>query len=460
VCFRACTGKCVALDFFELDPIPEASRDSLKAIALSRANPVSPVVPAIPAMVPLTFSEGAISAWPVELRGPLVKCTEDEDTAAPKGRASGVRSAVIKCGQEWFRLKGCGNQDQGFVLRPVDVNPLLWTVRGCAFQHTARLETAMTALISKLLLEADAPLPANEPMGWIEYGVSESPVPEIIPYCGVFRTFGDRRLGDHLLQGLEMLIPFLDLSRVTLDLSVLPRERVDKDSIVPTWFAVLDDLPFFATENLTLSLRQDLSVGDLLGVSDDCKSLLLELLNAVSQEDYDLGRNLTALYRRLGFECGLVLRCLHQNHVSWGTYADHMGTHCNAHANNMAIIAPFRNSKWLLGPLDFDMAFTEKIYLNLASGLSDSPYFQENLRLERQGFRMTLAGDDKINSGVIGNVPLTESFLNLKWALRDVLIIGFEDGMNGKSIEFASSSMEDFKLLIEIALCLTSSIQA
>lgn len=36
---------------------------------------------------------------------------------APKAVASGVRSALVKLEGNWYRLKGCGNNDDGFVVR-------------------------------------------------------------------------------------------------------------------------------------------------------------------------------------------------------------------------------------------------------------------------------------------------------------------------------------------------------
>jgi hypothetical protein len=73
------------------------------------------------------------------------------------------------------------------------------------------------------------------------------------------------------------------------------------------------------------------------------------------------------LYRRLGLECGAVVKRLHAAGVSWGTYADLMGTHCNAHANNMVVQIPTAAaaSGRLLAPLDFDMAYTREEFIEV-----------------------------------------------------------------------------------------------
>ena len=53
---------------------------------------------------------------------------------------------------------------------------------------------------------------------------------------------------------------------------------------------------------------------------------------------------LVYLYSRLGFECGRFLRLLHAENTSWGTYQDAIchpsQWHCNAHANNLVVLAP------------------------------------------------------------------------------------------------------------------------
>jgi hypothetical protein len=54
---------------------------------------------------------------------------------------------------------------------------------------------------------------------------------------------------------------------------------------------------------------------------------------------------LVYLFSRFGFECGRFARLLHKKaHMSWGTYQDALCSadawHCNAHANNLVIMAP------------------------------------------------------------------------------------------------------------------------
>jgi hypothetical protein len=54
------------------------------------------------------------------MRQPLMKVKAGQGDAArgvDKAMASGARSCVIKVGDDWFRLKGCGMRDQGFTVK-------------------------------------------------------------------------------------------------------------------------------------------------------------------------------------------------------------------------------------------------------------------------------------------------------------------------------------------------------
>lgn len=90
------------------------------------------------------------SSLPEVIQRPLIKCHVNESTISEsvcKGVASGRRSALIKIANgKWYRLKGCGNDNEGFPVRlttsPVtdatDGSKSCWQdVRGCAFPHTA-----------------------------------------------------------------------------------------------------------------------------------------------------------------------------------------------------------------------------------------------------------------------------------------------------------------------------------
>ncbi len=47
---------------------------------------------------------------------------------------------------------------------------------------------------------------------------------------------------------------------------------------------------------------------------------------------------LTGVNTRFGREAGTIQRLLRTNDISWGTYTDPLGTHCNAHPNNFVLL--------------------------------------------------------------------------------------------------------------------------
>ena len=51
------------------------------------------------------------------------------------------------------------------------------------------------------------------------------------------------------------------------------------------------------------------------------------------------GKSLLGLvYWKLGREVGIVQRVMKENHISWGTYDDLLGVHCNGHTNNLVLL--------------------------------------------------------------------------------------------------------------------------
>ena len=55
-----------------------------------------------------------------------------------QGFASGKRSAILEKDGKLFRLKGCGNLDEGFPVERLDsLVEDAKEIRGCAFEHTA-----------------------------------------------------------------------------------------------------------------------------------------------------------------------------------------------------------------------------------------------------------------------------------------------------------------------------------
>ena len=145
--------------------------------------------PAIPALdlqrTTTPHSAAAAALLPKLLRSPLIKrsfvaATDsasgvEESAAAASvllGYASGVRSAVLKVEGQWYRLKGCGNHEAGFITKD-DRKPILDKngcivgsgkvqtisfrhIRGCCFPHTAVRELAISERVDTALRAVDS----------------------------------------------------------------------------------------------------------------------------------------------------------------------------------------------------------------------------------------------------------------------------------------------------------------
>ena len=138
-----------------------------------------------------------------------------------------MRSALLRDGGsgKWYRLKGCGNNADGFPVVPVlddagapqhdpDSGEPLQKIRGACYVHTASLELHMRAVVDELLSAPETGMRcANRPLGWWEYTLpaEATPFPQVARCCGLFECEGDRRLGDHVLRGLEMLLETLQV---------------------------------------------------------------------------------------------------------------------------------------------------------------------------------------------------------------------------------------------------------
>jgi hypothetical protein len=123
---------------------------------------------------------------------------------------------------------------------------------------------------------------------------------------------------------------------------------------------------------------------------------------------------LSYIYWRLGREAGTIINgvnsfyivccCLNlgmhkcPDQISWGTYNDLIGTHCNAHINNFVVLPKvfssylgwlYTNAQgsselgFLLSPLDYDMAFRKSAFLGSECAWEDTL----NLGASKKSFR-------------------------------------------------------------------------
>ena len=88
----------------------------------------------------------------------------------------------------------------------------------------------MSSVISDVLTKYGVTV-GNKQVGLWKYQLSDEPLPLLAKYCGLFETLGERRLGSHLVPGLEALLPDLFPS-ISLDqvLSLCSAERLECDA--------------------------------------------------------------------------------------------------------------------------------------------------------------------------------------------------------------------------------------
>lgn len=136
---------------------------------------------------------------------------KDKESKCLFGWKSGVRSAIVPLNNSFYRLKGCGNHDEGFILRKLACRKDGQEIRGCQFKHTSVREVFMSDYINGIL-KNEGFESANKPLGIYFYGdiarneqALKDEKKRITKTCGVFETLGEKRVGCHLMPGIEML---------------------------------------------------------------------------------------------------------------------------------------------------------------------------------------------------------------------------------------------------------------
>lgn len=416
------------------------SRVSMQQCPMDGVNDV--VIPAIPALDVVMVDNNNNKKdeqedLPLTLQMPLIKVGSNDDGTCFCGVASGARSALIKVSGTWFRLKGCGDWDKGFTVRQ---NHGGWRdIRGCAFEHTAKRELFVTESLKSLMPQS---VSCNRAVAYAFY--QELPLgPHFVPTCIVERTLGDRRLGTHVLAGLELLLPLLAGDGVSSDAEILawfPANRPGRQSIqelVPTGELMLDYMlgtvgaghdrqekglawphvprdgstfaNLIATQPPRWSPPETLSEGSrpLQWTREGAKLMdeagplwehsVRDLFKGLAATQRHLGEVLPYLYAKCGEDAGLCLREMHAARFSWGTYQDSMCNkdldewHCNAHANNLVWI---QHPTKLLAYLDLDMAFSEASFVDFSNGHIGHPDFDHLLWREYVNLAEVMVGAD------------------------------------------------------------------
>ncbi len=129
------------------------------------------------------------------------------------GFQSGKRSCIVKIKDRYYRLKGCGNLNEGFSLQYMNFPKGSYEIRGCQYRYSALRESHMTYSISEILSKKYDLLTTNLPKCIWEYGKIDSEklclkneLIKIKKYCSIFESIGEKRLGCHLFPGIELIL--------------------------------------------------------------------------------------------------------------------------------------------------------------------------------------------------------------------------------------------------------------
>jgi len=440
-------------------------------------KPLGLVEPGIPAWEPAVLPLPEIfdeHVAPQELLTcPLLKSPAEAALTEPSSllaTASGVRSAVVHVRNRAFRLKGCGNNTDGFVIeKHGDHGEEM--IRGCLFSNTSSVEMRMTRKISEVLQESVCMIAGNEPVCFYEYETPSHLPDNAKLFCNVYETLGDKRLGDHLLAGMELFLPLL------LDSVVEDESAIDRlDALLREGRGVMEEEPWdtatvaecgMKVADMTVTLAAELLNESFLDTLDSFsthplwKETLDEARKACTEK-----RSFFLLAKTLGFQAGLVCRSLEENAISWGTYPDATGIHCNSHANNLVVLDPVSASaidSQLIAPVDFDMAFTETDFRPEIVAASHQNIFPRTwsalIQWEQQmGMRTSLAGSNFTSTGVT-NQQLSETSSRglrlLSACFRDTVVAGFDAALAGKDSLMTLVDPASASALIKLSLILT-----
>ena len=244
--FKSVPGKAVPYIHADYSPCTIRDSNGMPTTTLARKDEIPHpdngppiVVPCMPCLdQKASKSSNNLDAWPDYLKTPLIK-TSEVTLNEPKAFASGTRSACIKLNNTWYRLKGSGNNDQGFPIKtskqvvkagqpPIETRQ----IRGAAFIHTAICENYYSTELARNMDQHNV-YGTNGSMGYYVYGGSEE-LPlglsskEFQTACIVETTRGDRRFGTHVLAGLTLLLPdLIDEAKLNENvlLTLFPSER-------------------------------------------------------------------------------------------------------------------------------------------------------------------------------------------------------------------------------------------
>ena len=150
----------------------------------------------------------------------LIKSKEEESKKQFKGWKSGIRSAIIPFESKYYRLKGCGNNEEGFISKKLNFKKNGEEIRGSQFRHTSIREIFMSNKVQERLEKYGVKI-TNKPIGMIEYdnlkGNLKDDKERILKTCSIYECLSEKRVGCHLMPGVELLFLFFPIEFLKLN---------------------------------------------------------------------------------------------------------------------------------------------------------------------------------------------------------------------------------------------------
>ena len=439
------------------------------------------------------------------------------------GIKSGKRSCIIKGKTgDFYRLKGCGNLKSGFTLLENENYQFFkkFEIRGCQFENNVFRELYYSHKVNEFLKKYNMYC-ANIPIGYFKYSndikfIDDSlnqknkiinEAPEVDKYCSIFKTLGDRRLGTHLLKGIEIIFEaiiecainefhidedsynniynlFNDKrkedsirSEYTIREVYLPRDTSIKEwcknpiyekkyyenlisyELLLNYFNSNEDLIKIKKASNSIENWSKIIENKNFYKIEQFKSLIDELLkmeNLLSNKS--ILEYILDIFVRIGYETAKIKRIFQNEDFNWGTYNGQSPTDifCSAHYNNFVVLP----GKYycLLAPIDFDLAFQRKNFINndkesKSFGKQDDYCFDRYLNREINTLLLNIINAK--NPEYYENQNLKEKFIDLIYfLLNDSLIESYMKTFDKVEIKHLEKYFPNGIIEILVKLCL------
>ncbi len=433
------------------------------------------------------------------------------------GIMSGERSAIIKSKNgKFYRLKGCGDFKKGFTLMENDFEFKKIDIRGCQLENNVIRELYYTYKINEILKKNNIEC-SNIPIGYWKYNhklqfidnslnennIIENSASDIDKYCSIYETISDKRLGNHLLKGIELIIESIieisiekcnfnqnDLENIKniyighykshKPIISLPDNISLKEFCKNPIYQKKDYEKILSYQILMKSIKSNESIKKIVlssNLIDNWSQKLEKKLNCTFDYYNNIIQNLISIKKnednnksileylldifiRIGYETANNKRIFQEEDFNWGTFngQSQFDIICSSHFNNFIVLPSTKSS--LLSPIDFDLAFTKENFINSnihskSFGKFDQRIFDEYLIRELNILIENLSG-----FYISNNIPFEKDIKQYVYnLLNDSLIEIFMktfDGIKCDNLINYKSFNNIHHDLIKIALISTS----